>query len=80
MDWNDYMSHDENSTTPKTYAGKINTHADKPNTSLSAYMTPRRKRAFNILSDQRNVHLGCLVTDAVEDMFGAELNAIEKTL
>lgn len=61
----------------KIYNNKRITHPDKPNTTVSIYMTPSRKEALVKLGEQKKTAYGCLVTDAVEAMFGAELDAIE---
>lgn len=66
--------------TPKVFNGKVNTYPDRPNTTISVYLTPRRKQALIKIADKRGVHYGCLVTDAIEAAHGAELDAIEATL
>lgn len=63
--------------TTKRYNGKRITHPNKPNTTVSAYMTPERKRALVELGNRHNIVYGCLVTDAIEAMFGWELDRIE---
>ena len=63
--------------TPKNYNGKRITYPNIPSTNVTIYMTPERKQALVQLGEQQKIAYGCLVTDAVEAMFGEQLDAIE---